>query len=92
MADGFTQKFPQYLSKPIQILWFEIDELVIFIFSFTGTLIYGGIFWILCPLVTYLYVRTKRKKPRGFLKHMSYVLGFLEMRNYPDFFQQEFHE
>ena len=27
--NNFTHRFPQYLSKPIQVLWFETDELII---------------------------------------------------------------
>jgi len=92
MADGFNQKFPQYLSKPFQVLWFEVDELVIFLCSLTATLIYGGWMWIVFPAVQYFYTRTKRKNSRGFLKHFLYILGFVQMKNYPDYFQKEFHE
>ncbi|HHL35514.1 MAG TPA: conjugal transfer protein TraL [Desulfobulbaceae bacterium] len=92
MSDEFTQKFPQYLSKPFQVLWFEVDELVIFLFCLTATLIYGGWMWIVFPAVQYFYTRTKRKNARGFLKHLLYVLGFVHMKNYPEYFQKEFHE
>jgi type IV conjugative transfer system protein TraL len=91
-SDGVIRKFPQYLSKPIQVLWFEIDELVIFLFSLTLALIYGKFMWIIFIGIQYFYTRTKRKKPRGFLKHILYVLGFLQMKNYPEYFQREFHE
>jgi len=93
MADNaFVQQFPQYLSKPFQVLWFEVDELVIFLFSLTLALIYGKFMWIVFFLTQYFYTRTKRKKPRGFLKHILYVLGFVQMKNYPEYFQQVFHE
>jgi len=92
MADGYTRKFPQYLSKPFQVLWFEIDELVIFLFSLTATLIYGKWMWLVFPVVQYFYTRTKRRNARGFLKHILYVFGFIQMKNYPDYFQKEFHE
>ena len=90
--EGYSQRFPQYLSRPIQILWFEIDEVVIFLFCFTATLIYGRWMWIVFPLVQYFYVRTKRKNARGFLKHVLYVLGFTRMKGYPEYFQKEFWE
>ena len=92
MAKGFSRDFPQYLSKPFQVLWFEIDELVIFLFSLTLALIYGKIAWVLFVVVQFFYIRTKRRKPRGFLKHILYVLGFVSMKNYPEYFEREFHE
>jgi len=90
--NSFVQHFPQYLSKPFQILWFEVDELVIFLFTLTLALIYGKLMWIAFLATQYFYTRTKRIKPRGFLKHIFYMLGFLELKNYPEFFQREFHE
>jgi len=91
-SNSFSQRFPQYLSKPFQILWFEVDELVIFLFSLTLALIYGGVMWIVFLVTQYFYTRTKRQKSRGFLKHILYMLGFLKLKNYPDYFQREFHE
>jgi len=91
-AKNFSQRFPQYLSKPFQILWFEVDELVIFLFSLTLALIYGKLMWIVFLAVQYFYTRTKRTRSRGFLKHVLYLLGFLKMKNYPEYFQREFHE
>ena len=88
----FTHPFPQYLSKPFQILWFEVDELVIFLFTLTLALIYGKFMWIAFLAIQYFYTRTKRIKPRGFLKHIFYMLGLLEMKNYPEYLQKEFHE
>ena len=40
---GSSRKFPQYLSRPFQVLWFEVDELAIFLFTLTVALIYGGL-------------------------------------------------
>lgn len=91
-TSSLSRRFPQYLSKPFQVLWFEVDELVIFLFSLTLALIYGKLMWVVFVAVQYFYTRTKRKKPRGFLKHALYVMGFIQMKNYPDFFLQEFHE
>jgi type IV conjugative transfer system protein TraL len=90
--DSFVKQFPQYLSKPFQVLWFEVDELIIFLFTLTLALIYGKVMWVAFLAIQYFYTRTKRKKPRGFLKHGLYMLGFIQMKNYPDYFQREFHE
>jgi len=87
-----NKSFPQYLGKPIQVLWFEVDELIIFIFTLTLALIYGGLMWIIFVGVQWFYTRTKRKHAKGFLKHILYMLGLLEMKNYPEYFEKEFHE
>ena len=92
MKSGFQKGFPQYLSKPIQVLWFELDELVIFVFTLTLALIYGGAMWLIFIAAQWLYTRTKRKNARGFLKHILYVLGLLELKHYPEYFEKEFHE
>ncbi len=93
MSDNnFTHRFPQYLSRPIQILWFETDELVLCLFTLTLALLYGNIMWLVFLVSQYLYTRTKRTNSRGFLKHLLYMLGFIRMKNYPEYFQREFHE
>ena len=92
MAGSSSRKFPQYLSRPFQVLWFEVDELAIFLFTLTVALVYGGLAWIAFVAIQYAYIRTKRQKPRGFLKHLLYVGGLLRMRNCPEYFQQEFHK
>ncbi len=89
---GSSRKFPQYLSRPFQVLWFEVDELAIFTFTLTVALIYGGLAWIVFVAIQYGYIRTKRSKPRGFLMHMLYASALLQMKNYPGYFEQEFHE
>lgn len=93
MSSGSFQKdFPQYLNKPIQVLWFELDELTIFIFTLTFALIYGGVVWLIFIAIQWLYTRTKRRNARGFLKHVLYMVGLVEMKNYPEYFEKEFHE
>lgn len=87
-----TRKFPQYLSKPFQILWFEMDEIMIFFFFLTMALIYGKWLWLVFLVVMYLYSKTKRNQARGFLKHVLYAFGLIQMKQYPDYFTQEFHE
>lgn len=89
---NLNKSFPQYLGKPIQVLWFELDELIIFLFTLTIALIYGGFMWIIFIGVQWFYTLTKRKHAKGFLKHILYMLGLLEMKNYPEYFEKEFHE
>jgi type IV conjugative transfer system protein TraL len=87
-----ARKFPQYLSKPFQVLWFEVDELVLFLFFLTLALLYGKLMWVVFLVSQYSYTKIKRSQARGFLKHVLYILGLVKMTRYPDYFQQEFHE
>jgi len=90
--NSFSRRFPQYLSRPFQILWFEIDEVVFFVFSLTLALVFGSFMWVLFVVMQVLYARTKRNQARGFLKHVLYVVGIIQMKRYPEYFEREFHE
>ena len=84
--------FPQYLSNPLQVLWFESDELAVIVFCFVLALVYGGLVWLGFLAGPYLYHRTKQNKPRGYLFHLLYTVGLLKMEGYPSHFEQEFRE
>ena len=90
---AYGKPFPQYLSKPYQVLWFEFDDMVII---YASALLFGvkigGWAWLLVPAITYGYTKLKANYPRGFLKHCAYFLGANVFRGYPTFFQQRFYE
>jgi hypothetical protein len=92
MSESTQRPFPQYLSAPFQILWYESDELALFMCFLVLALMYGTLFWLLLPAGPYAYSRIKRKKPRGFLFHLLYMAGLVRMRNYPSYFEKEFAE
>lgn len=84
--------FPQYLSKPYQILFFEPDDIAIIIASYLMAILFGRITWILLIIAPWGYAHVKRKYPRGFLRHGLYFLGLVEMNGYPSPFEKEFTE
>ena len=89
----YSPVFPQYMSSPTQVLWWEVDQLAIAALSFTAALLQGGILtWILFVVVQILYARIKRNRPRGFLQHLIYMFGLSKLNEYPEYFQQEFNE
>lgn len=92
MDYSLQRPFPQYLSAPFQILWYESDELALFICFLVLALLYGAVFWLLLPVGPYFYSRIKRARPRGFLCHLLYMAGLVRMRNYPGYFEKEFAE
>ena len=86
------KRFPQYLTQPFMILSFEPDEQMITLTCVVLGLTMWG-WWLLLPLfVPYLYVKTKKKYPRGFIKHALYMLGLSRFEGYPAFHEKEFME
>jgi hypothetical protein len=84
--------FPQYLSKPYQILWFEPDDIAIAVGCYLLVMLFGGVTWILLIVVPWTYSRMKNKYPRGFLRHGLYFIGLVELKGYPSPFEEEFTE
>ena len=91
---AYSSKFPQYMSSPIEVLWWEVDQVAIAVVSFTCTLLMKGgiVMWVGILLINYFFNAAKRNKPRGFIKHIIYMFGFAKLENYPDYFEQKFHE
>lgn len=92
MADTFRKPFPQYLSAPFQILWYETDELGVLMFSLVLAFMYGNVFWLLVVLAPYFYSKMKKSRPRGFLRHILYFAGLIKFKGYPAYFDKEFRE
>ncbi len=87
------RKFPRYLSAPFQVLWFELDDLLLMFFlAALGLVLRDGLLWGLSILAPYIYSKIKRRHPRGFLKHSFYFLGLVQMKGYPVFFDKHFIE
>ena len=87
-----SKRFPQYLSSPFQILWFETDDLAIIAVFFVLALLLGGLFWVALFVAPYLYSMVKRLYPRGYLRHVLYFVGLINMKPYPNYFDNNFLE
>jgi len=85
-------RFPQYLSAPFQVLWFESDEVGIILLFFMISSVFGAWTWILLILGPCLYSKAKKKYPKGFLRHMLYFTGLKELKHCPNFFDNFFVE
>lgn len=86
-------KVPQYLSTPVQIAWFEADEISIIGILFTNALVFWGwASWALLITGTYFYITAKHKYQRGFLKHMFFFIGLTVVEGYPGPFEKDFME
>ncbi len=86
-------RFPQYLSSPLQIIIFETDDLSIFFIAFGLWMFCAN--WMTFALmfaVPYTYMKLKVKYPNGFLMHFIYLAGFKDLGGYPISFETEFAE
>ena len=86
------RRFPQYLSSPFQILWFEADELGILVICFALALLFGDLFWLSLFAGPYLYSVLKRRYPRGYFKHLIYFMGLVKIEGYPSYFEESYEE
>jgi len=86
------KKFPQYLSAPFQVLWFESDDIGVICVCFAVGTIFGSFSWVLLILGPWCYIHFKKKYPRGFLRHCLYFVGLIKLPGYPSSFEDIFLE
>ena len=86
------ERLPQYLHKPVQILWFDQQEFILVVATiFVATVVGGLIGWLLVGVLL-LFIPWKRTKPRGFIPHLAYRWGMLRFKGYPGPTQSRFFE
>lgn len=85
-------RIPQYLHLPLQLLWFDSEELMIIMVLYVFGLVFGGWAWAGIVIGPYLYIQVKRKKPRGFLRHLLYQAGLYRLDGYPEPHSSRFWE
>lgn len=84
---------PQYLSKPMCVLWWETDELVVGMLSFAFAIFIGGLAPIgIATAVVYFYSRFRKTAGRGFIQHLPYILGFKVFEGFPHAYVTKFEE
>lgn len=65
MSD-FSREFPQYLNRPLQVLWWETDDLIMMMMAFFIALVFGGWTWLLVLVVPITYGRMKKTAQEAF--------------------------
>jgi type IV conjugative transfer system protein TraL len=85
-------KFPQYLSAPMQFMWFDSDTFFLMVIFITISMTFGG--WSICLIVIgpLGYSQLKKRYSSSFLIHMLYFSGFKKLSHYPSFFENDFQE
>ncbi|MEM4134376.1 MAG: type IV conjugative transfer system protein TraL [Candidatus Micrarchaeia archaeon] len=85
-------KIPQYLHRQVQVLWFELDEIVLINILLILAMIFGYVFWLLLFLVPFVFSKLKKNKARGYLRHILYMIGVVNIKNVPYFTEKIFQE
>lgn len=89
---ALEERLPQFLHKPVQILWFDSQEFIVAMSAIFVAVIVGGLVgWaLICALL--FFIPWKRSKPRGFIPHAAWRWGLLRFRHYPGPTQTRFYE
>ena len=84
---------PRYLHLPVQILWFDMEDIAILLASYSIWMVFSS--WYVIPIVIgvpLMFMRIKSSKPRGFLQHALYQYGFASVKGYPPPMTDRFEE
>jgi type IV conjugative transfer system protein TraL len=92
MSHNGNRLFPQHLSRPFQVLFWETDDLAIVFLCMTLALVFGGLTWFLLIVGPVAFGMLKRNRPRAFLRHLLYECGLLRYKGYPSSFVKIFRE
>ena len=85
------KKFPQYLSAPLQVLFWDSDELCIIMMFFTIALIFGSVTWLVVVVGPWGYTHVKRNTP-GVYAAILYFAGLVKFQKYPEYYENIFIE
>lgn len=80
----YSARTTKYLHMPVQVLWFDSNEVVLLIFGYLCGLLLGGIWWAILFVVIPFLIIKKRKANRGYFNQMLYSYGLRDITGYPD--------
>jgi type IV conjugative transfer system protein TraL len=85
--------WPKYLNSPIQVLWWETDEilpLAIGIFFSVAFHSWGPLF--AGTAASAVLIKMKKRLPKGFLFNLAYRMYLHRMKGMPNFIIKKFVE
>lgn len=85
-------RMPLWLGSPMQMLWWETDEVIVIMTCLSAAVLVGGWAWLALLVGPFGYIRLKKAYPRGYLKHMLYFAGVAKFDGYPSHFEKKFSE
>jgi len=89
---ALDERLPQFLHRPVQILWFDSQEFIMVMSTIFVAVIVGGIIgWAFIGALL-LFIPWKRTKPRGFIQHLAWRWGLVRFPHYPGPTQTRYFE
>lgn len=85
-------RIPQFLHRPYQVLFFEADELACLVLGFVFILFFGLWMTFLLVGLAFFLSWAKKRYPRGYLRHMLYKIGLVDLKNAPTYFENKFND
>lgn len=85
-------RIPQFLNRPMAVLWFESDELIVGLMGFYIAILSGGLTWLFALLLFLYYRKVKKRSSRGLLRHLPHIFGLKTFKGFPHSFVTEFME
>jgi len=86
-------KISKWLYRPYQLLFFDTEDIAVIAVFVSIAFIFGGWFlWILAFVGVYLILNEKKKRGRGFIKHLLYKAGIFKFKGCPSVFERKFFE
>jgi conjugal transfer pilus assembly protein TraL len=87
-------KISRYIDAPPTVLFWEIDEVIVFASCVLFGLLVDHLFFalILGAVVVKLLMTLKKSRAEGFFMHFLYWHGIMKLKGYPPSYIREFSE
>lgn len=82
---------PKYLNAQIQLLWWELDEMIVLMTFVSFGIISGHTYIGACIgfIFMNIYSKLNSKKQPGYFKHVMYRYGFWGKKGIPEYWIKE---
>ncbi|MFO1259326.1 MAG: hypothetical protein U1E78_13085 [Gammaproteobacteria bacterium] len=88
----YEERMAKYLHLPLQILWFDSNEVALIFILYIMALCFGGLMWVALVVLPFPLIRQKRQMSRGYFQHTIYQLGWMDLKGYPVSSARTFYE
>ncbi|MEM4619118.1 MAG: type IV conjugative transfer system protein TraL [Desulfurococcaceae archaeon] len=85
-------KVPQYLHLPYQVLFFELDDLLLIMLFIFISVYFSFTIGLIILVFLIVYMKMKKRFGRGYLIHLFYAIGVMKFKGYPTYFEKRFYD
>jgi hypothetical protein len=82
----YEEKMTKYLHLPLQVLWFDTNEIALIFILYIMALCFGGLMWAALFILPAPIIKQKRKLHRG------HQMGWMNFKGYPNSSARIFYE